>query len=222
MCSAFPCFLKPPGLNVPDIIVPDDMIPNKSTSLSSTGYSVLKPFLTKQGREVDRVLGDGNCLFRAFSKAICGVEDYHLHLRKAIAEFEADNHNLFKPIHETVNRTKFHTHVQNIKKLYTWGTSTEIIAAATLFQVEVYIATDSYRPGVPMWLQYTPKPISLLANATILPYLPKHNISIQCDFHWIELTHVSSIHFDTTKSLKGYTLSRPKLEGATSTVASVL
>ena len=52
MCSAFPCFLKPPGLNVPDIIVPDDIIPNKSTSLSSTGYSVLKPFLTKQGREV--------------------------------------------------------------------------------------------------------------------------------------------------------------------------
>ena len=171
MCSAFLCFLKPPGLNVPDIIVPDDMIPNKSTSLSSTGYSVSKPFLTKQGREVDRVLGDGNYLFRAFSKAICGVEDYHLHLRKAI---EADNHNLFKPIHETVNRTKFHTHVQNIKKLYTWGTSTEIIAAAaaaaTLFQVEVYIATDSYRPGVPMWLQYTPKPISLLANATILQY----------------------------------------------------
>ena len=67
MCSAFPCFLKPPGLNVPDIIVPNDMIANKPISLSSTGYSVLKPFLTKQGREVDRVLGDGNCLFRAFS-----------------------------------------------------------------------------------------------------------------------------------------------------------
>ena len=50
--------------------------------------------------------------FQGFSKAVCGVEDYHLHLRKAIAEFEADNHNLFKPIHETVNRTKFHTHVQ--------------------------------------------------------------------------------------------------------------
>ena len=123
MCSAFPCFLKPPGLNVPVIIVPDDMIANKPISLSCTGYSVLKPFLTKQGREVDRVLGDGNCLFKAFSKAICGAEDYHLHLLKAIAEFETDNHSLFKSIHETVNRTKFHTHVQNISKLYTWGTS---------------------------------------------------------------------------------------------------
>ena len=73
-------------------------------------------------------------------KAICGVEDYHLHLQKVIAEFETDNHSLFKSIHETVNRTKFHTHVQNISKLYTWGTSTEIIEAATLFQVEVYVA----------------------------------------------------------------------------------
>ena len=61
---------------------------------------------------------------------------------------------------------------------------------------------------------------SVLPNATILPYLYKHNISIQCDFHWIELTHVSSIHFDTTKPLKGCTLSRPKLEGVT--VSSVL
>ena len=222
MCSAFPSFLKPPGLNVPDIIVPDDMNTIKSTLPSSTGYSVLKPFLTKQQRELDRVLGDGNCLFRAFSKAICGVEDYHLHLRKAIAEFEADNHNLFKSTHEAVNQTKFSTHVQNIKKLYTWGTSTEIIAAATLFQVEVYVATDSYRPGVPMWLQYRPKPISLLANTTNLPYLSKHNINPQCDFHWIELTHVSSVHFDTTKPLKGCTLSKPMLEGVTSNISNVL
>ena len=223
MCSAFPSFLKPPGLNVPDIIIPDDMIPNKATSLSSTGYSVLKPFLNEQDREVDRVLGDGNCLFRAFSKAICGVEDYHLHLRKAIAEFEMDNNKLFRPIHEAVNQTKFNTHVQNIKKQYTWGTSTEITAAATLLQVEVYVATDSYRPGVPMWLQYEPKPTYLLTHATNLPYLSKYNINIQCNFHWIELTHVSSIHFDTTKPLKGYcTLSKPKLEGGTFNVSNVL
>ena len=147
MCSAFPCFLKPPGLNVPDIIVPDDMIANKPISLSCTGYSVLKPFLTKQGREVYRVLDDGNCLFKAFSKAICGVEDYHLHLLKAIAEFETDNHSLFKSIHETVNRTKFHTHVQKISKLYTWGTSIEIIAAATLFQVEVIVIDQEFPCG---------------------------------------------------------------------------
>ena len=130
-----------------------------------------------------------------------------------VAEFEMDNENLFRPIREAVNRTKFNTHAQNIKKQYTWGTSTEITAAATLLQMEVYVATDSYRPGIPIWLQYT-KPASLLANATNLTYLSKHNINIQRNIQWIELTHISSIHFDTTKPLKGCcTLSKPKLEG---------
>ena len=87
MCSPFPQFLKRPGLNVPDIIIPDDMIPNKSASVIPTGYSLLNPFLNEQQRKAYRVLGNGNCFFRALSKALSGVEDYHTHLRKAIAEF---------------------------------------------------------------------------------------------------------------------------------------
>jgi len=75
MCTPFPSLLKPPGLNVPDMIVPDDMIP---TSTTGTGYTILRPFLNEQGRQIARVLGDGNCLFRAISKAICDTEDYHL------------------------------------------------------------------------------------------------------------------------------------------------
>ena len=128
--------------------------------------------------------------------------------------FEADNDTLFRPIHEAVHRTQFGTHVKNIKKQYTWGTSTEITAVATLLQVEVYVATDNYRPGVPMWIQYIPKPASLLANASI-SYLSQCNMNISHNFHWIELTHVSSIHFDTTRPLKGSTLTRPELEGST-------
>ena len=218
MCSPFPSLLKPPGLNVPDMIVPDDLNP---TSATQTGYTILRPFLNGQGREIARVLGDGNCLFRAISQAICNTEDYHLHLRKAIAEFEADNDTLFRPIHEAVHRTQFGAHVKNIKKQYTWGTSTEITAVATLLQVEVYVATDNYRPGVPMWIQYIPKPASLLANASI-SYLSQYNMNISCNFHWIELTHVSSIHFDTTRPLKGSTLTRPELEGSTDNVSIVL
>ena len=181
MCSPFPTLLKPPGLNVPDMIVPDDMNPVSSTQ---TGFIILRPFLNKQGREIARVLGDGNCLFRAISKAICNTEDYHLNLRKA--QFEADNDTVFRSVHETVHKTQFDTHVKNIKKQYIWGTNTEITAVATLFQVEVYVATNYYRPGVPMWIKYTPKPGSLLKSAPLL-YLSKHNVSISQNFDWIEL-----------------------------------
>ncbi|XP_065892128.1 uncharacterized protein [Dysidea avara] len=68
MCSPFPSLLKPPGLHVPDMIVPDDLNP---TSATQTGYTILRPFLNGQGREITRVLGDGNCLFRAISQASC-------------------------------------------------------------------------------------------------------------------------------------------------------
>ena len=218
MCTPCPSLLKPPGLNVPDMIVPDDMIP---TSTTGTGYTILRPFLNEQGRQIARVLGDGNCLFRAISKAICDTEDYHLRLRKAIAEFEADNDALFRPIHEAVHQTQFSTHLKNIKKQYTWGTNTEITAVASLLQVEVYVATDNYRPGVPMWIRYIPKPASLLMNAST-SYLSKYNINISHNFDWIELTHVSSIHFDTTRPLKGSTVTRPELEGSIVNVSSVL
>ena len=211
MCSPFPCFLKSPGLFVPDMIVPDDMV-QISTSALGTGYTSLKPFLYKQQREVDRVLGDGNCLFRALSTAISGTEDHYPHLRNA---FESDNWTILKPIHEAIISTNFENHIKNIKKLYIWGTSTEIVAAATLFQVEVYVATDSYQPGIPTWLVHTPKPVSLLKN-TPITYLNKYNLNLEHGLQWIELTHVSSIHFDTTKLYKGYKLKRPQLEGKAS------
>lgn len=212
MCSPFPCFLKPPGLAIPDMMIPDDMT-QTTTTTPATGYAILKPFLRTQQREVDRVLGDGNCFFRALSKAITGVEDYHISLRKAIADLESDNHPLFKPIHEAILSTNFETHSKNIKKQYIWGTTTEIIAAATLFQIDVYIATDSYRPGSVTWLLYTPKPVSLLRDIPTT-YLNKHKFTQDCQVQWIELTHVSSIHFDTTKPVKDFRLDRPKLEGS--------
>jgi len=60
-------------------------------------------------------------------------------------------------------------HSKNIKKQYIWG----IIAAATLFQTDVYVATDSYQPGSVTWLLYTPKPVShTLEQTQIYSRLP--------------------------------------------------
>jgi len=67
------------------MMILDDMT-QTTTTTPATGYVVLKPFLHTLQREVDRVLGDRNCFFRALSKAITGVEDYHISLRKAIAD----------------------------------------------------------------------------------------------------------------------------------------
>ena len=42
------------------------------------------------------------------------------------------------------------------KKLASRGTNSEIIVTATLFGVDIYVASDSYRPGKPVWLKYSP------------------------------------------------------------------
>ena len=99
------------------------------------------------------MLGDGNCLFRAVSIQLCGTQDYQLQLRKTIAAFEKNEKVVFQGLHETINATKFEDHLRSICKTAVWGTN---IAAATLFALDVYVATDSYKPGTAVWLKYSP------------------------------------------------------------------
>ena len=142
------------------------------------------------------------------SKYLTGVEHHHLELRKTITQFEANNQAVFGSLHTAINQTPFSEHLKNIKMPYVWGTSMEIMAAASFFQLDVYVATDSYRPGVPTWLLYTPKPLSILTN----PYLSaqlRGNIKIKK--RWIELTYVSHCHFDSIRPLEGSQISPPKL-----------
>ena len=204
-------------MNIPDIPIPDDMLP-KSLSAPQTGYTVLKPFLQQQGREPDRVLGDGNCLFRALSRALTGVEDHHIDLRRTIVEFEASNTAIFEAAHNAINSTKtrpaipFADYIRNMKKVGVWGTNLEIIAAAYLFQIEIYLATETYHIGDPQWLVYPPKPVSVLSSKNLQEHLAD---KVTLTKHWIELVHISNSHFDSIKSLLGKKLSPPKLSPPT-------
>ena len=91
--------MRLPGSSVTNM--PDDMLPKKSKP-PQLGYSVLTPFLKKQSRIIDRVLGDGNCLFRALSLQLTGIQDYHVCLGKIIAQCES-NTGSFQGLHAAVN-----------------------------------------------------------------------------------------------------------------------
>ena len=175
------------------------LLPNLHTE-TKTGYEILQPFLNKQGREPDKVIGDGNCLFRALSRNITGVEDHHLLLRKAISDFEENNPVLFTGLSSAIIQVPLQEHLKRIKKPYVWGTTLEIFAAASLLQMDVYVATDSYRPGVATWLLVNPKP----------PFVLKSRQQIICQLStlytstensWIELTYVLGCHFDSIRCL---------------------
>ena len=188
--TRYPRFVALPGSSATDIPIPDDM-QQKPPGAPKSGYAVLGPFLHPQGRAVDRVVGDGNCLFRSLSLQLTGTQDHHLQLRIAIAEFEKSN-QIFEQLNTAINKTPFTSHLKNIKKTCIWGTTVEILAAASLFQVDVYVATDSYHPGRPRWLKYMPKTASTSLDATVYTsQLDTHLDAARIRRGWIEIVHVS-------------------------------
>ena len=118
------------------------MLP-KSLSAPQTSYTVLT---------FSPAAGSSNCLFRALSWALKGVEDHHIDLRRTIVEFEAA---IFEAANNAINSTKtwpaipFADYIRNMKKVCVGGTNLEIIAEASLFQIEIYLATETYNIGDP-------------------------------------------------------------------------
>lgn len=64
------------------------------------------------------------------------------------------------------------------------GTNLEIIVTA-LFGIDIYIATDSYRPGSPTWLKYSP-------NAQATTELTEALVTYQVQFLLFHLTQESN------------------------------
>ena len=47
----------------------------------------------------------------------------------------------------------------------------DMVAKASLFQIEIYLATETYNIGDPRWLLYPPKPVSGLSNRNLQGHL---------------------------------------------------
>ena len=118
--------------------MPKQLLPSKPLKPPSS-YELMKDFLAKFKRKPQRVLGDGNCLFRALSAQLTGTD--HIALRKIIVEFEAKNPSIFGKKVQAA-KTDFTAHLESMQKILVWGTDIEIEAAASLFQTEIYEATD--------------------------------------------------------------------------------
>ena len=86
--------------------------------------------------------GDGNCLFRAFSFVISGVQSYHRKIREKLVTFMEENACLFKGLENT--SMQHYLSMSKMKDLGTWGSELEILAFASLCNtthMSTYIAT---------------------------------------------------------------------------------
>ena len=65
-------------------------------------------------------------------------------LRNMLVDFELANADLFTPF---VITNTLQEHISAVKANYAWGSNTEILAAATLCQIPVYVVCDTPPDG---------------------------------------------------------------------------
>lgn len=180
-------------------------VPNaKRVHVQLKGYELMEPFLAKCGRAIDKVVGDGNCLFRALAKQLSGNPEKHMELRKLIINFEASNFNIFGKLCTAINGISLTKHIESKRKVFTWGTTLEILAAASLFSVDIFEVTESLVPGKVKWIQYSP--INGCENFEDVA-------NFGCKKSWLELAYIGSCHFDSIRPLsKTLKQTRPQIE----------
>ena len=106
-----------------------------------------------------KIKGDGNCFYRAISKAVTGTENNHMPVRLTICAFMISNafelSNLLLPdmsnvTHDSaVTAMKAHFLDKKLDKFGTWATENEIFVAATAFHLKIHISVLSPPKNIP-------------------------------------------------------------------------
>ena len=127
------------GLQFESIIRQPENLVRKSLS----GYQPL---------ETERIAGDGNCLYRCFSKIMTGSQNYHPELRALISNYLASEGTTGKmawyfkqkqtiPCNYLLDETL--TYLDGA-----WGSDVEIMAFSAILNADIYVGNnDSHRQG---------------------------------------------------------------------------
>ena len=159
--------------------------PEENTDESRNGRVRMQAFFSGQGRKIVPALPDGNCLFRSLATLLTCDQEDHLMVRNMLMEFELANADLFRPF---VTTQSLQDHIKAIKPNYAWGSNTEVLAAATLCQIPIYVACDTPPSGC--WKVY--KPLNK-QSSTISPFVIGRG--------WLELCYTNNSHFDAVQPM---------------------
>lgn len=191
---------KPSCSSVIDIDSETDI--NETCSYSV--YKCLKEFLKRTGREIDSIIGDGNCFFRAVSKILYGNQRFYGEIRHAVVDVMDEYPEKF----EAFTDEPISKHIKEMRADKVWATQTEIYAAATLLNRDIYILSPEYDNGRSYrWLLFKPQ---FSYNKTVT--------GCRC---YITLCHTHGNHYDRIVSETGKcncSLSAPELSGVKAVV----
>ena len=175
--------------------------PVTAPETGSIGHQLL-PLLNSQGRTVDVILPDGNCLFRSISKVLFATSSGHLTLRKLIVDFIESNPRYLGGL----CNGSLQNHCQQMRKAGTFGTQAELQAASFLFQIPVYLFQKPNATRDWEWMVYNPQAKSNLDFSTC-PHIHVAALQSPTNFH-IEILY-KAVHFDVIVSLQPNALLPP-------------
>ena len=108
------------------------------------------------------ILADGNCLFRTFSYLITGSEKSHMEVRGLLCCFmlgagrlQCWNYVKNKYPQRQISDIEGYLAKSNMSYEYTWGTDCEILTAAYMFGIDIFVAIDDSRRNTKIiWHKY--------------------------------------------------------------------
>ena len=146
--------------------------------------------MSQQSRKQHTIQGDGNCLFRCFSFYIFGNEDQHFTIRSLLVQFVENNPESFTA---HCHPLSVGDHVKKMKLNYVWGSHCEILAAALLFKVSVFVALRKSDGGPYYWAKFSSRDTNF--------NLPQGIEALTVPHH-IELCHLGN-HYNVVMSSNG-------------------
>lgn len=151
-------------------------------------------YLYQFQRGIRAIQGDGNCLFRALSTILCNNEDNHQHVRRLLVAFCRENKHHFQQFCHPV---PIEQHINGMEKDRVWGTDLEIHAAASLWQLKVYVCVPDPTCSSYSWIRFNP-----ISNV-ITPTQCQEILCPPGVFH-LELFYARRCHYDVTVGSHGY------------------
>ena len=103
-------------------------------------------------KQVDHIVGDGNCLYRAIGLEVCSTQNEHEAVRELIIDTMIRNEKSFS---KYVGGDLGNYLSQHTLRPRSWGSDVEIFAPATLLQTTIVVFTPT-SPDCRKWLSHLP------------------------------------------------------------------
>ena len=126
---------------------------------------------------VRSIVGDGNCLFRAFSLIITGSQEQHMEIRQIIITHMYTLAPFLLGLHITQhNSIQSYISQERMDEDYAWGSEVEILTLSHLLQTNIY----SFDITSQRWFCYSPHyvdrsiPLDVSKKSLYLIHYPRH------------------------------------------------